>query len=126
MSRRPEQDADLWHFHPADLRSIHPALTTRVTRHCARGCRPARTGGTSTLGPKAIIGLEVPPGEGEAAVQARVRAWLAERPDSEDIVFGWGERRIVPRGGRGEKLHSAGGHAAAHATQLESTGELCC
>ncbi len=46
-----------------------------------------------TLGLKAITSLEVVPGEGTAALQDRIRRWLAEHPEmpaSEDIVFGGG------------------------------------
>jgi hypothetical protein len=46
-----------------------------------------------TLGPKAITSLEVVPGESEADLHQRIRAWLAdhpEMPDAEDIVLGGG------------------------------------
>ncbi len=46
-----------------------------------------------TLGPKAITSLEVRPGESDAALHDRIRAWLAEHPEmpnTEDIVFGGG------------------------------------
>jgi hypothetical protein len=46
-----------------------------------------------TLGPKAITALDAVPGETDAALEARIRAWLAahpEMPDRADIVFGGG------------------------------------
>jgi hypothetical protein len=46
-----------------------------------------------TLGPKAIGGLEATPDETDAALRARLRAWLAahpELPDRADIVLGGG------------------------------------
>jgi hypothetical protein len=46
-----------------------------------------------TLGPKAITSLDAVPGEGDEAVRARIRKWLAahpEMPDSEDITLGGG------------------------------------
>ena len=46
-----------------------------------------------TLGPKAITRLEAIPGEGDDALAARIREWLArhpEMPGSEDIVLGGG------------------------------------
>lgn len=46
-----------------------------------------------TLGPKAITHLEARPGESAAALQERIRQWLAEHPEmpgSEDIILGGG------------------------------------
>lgn len=46
-----------------------------------------------TLGPKAITSLEAIPGEPAAALQRRIRTWLArhpEMPDRADIVYGGG------------------------------------